>query len=480
MKGIVLSILALTLAVGIMANPLTCYDIQFTDNPNGRSPYENQIVDVRAIVTAVKPNNFYYLGDPEGGSWSGLYVYHRDSSNLLTVGDDVIITGKVIEFNYQNQWTYTLTQMTDISNVELLSSGNPLPPPAVLSTAELPRNNVISEQWEGVFVAFYNVQIKSAVDSFGQFNIADNSNVQAMVDDGFFSIPSQYQINVNDNWYLIRGMVDYWGTSSAGWKINPRDRDDMVKEDNVASSVIRISADSEAKINQISTLEVQTTKLLSAWGVREYTLNVRIDSGRVIYQGYQTEGTLTGSAPTVTVSANGNDIMIHYAVQEGIVSETDAVLIKLVFEPTTYGDIPITITSFMYEDIAINTLYSGRLLVKVDENIAYLSISTTGSGKNVFNPSMNEVLKIDYGTKTGFLARAIIRIYDAQGRLVATPVHQNFASATGIMNTTWNGRDSNMKLLEPGVYYCHAEISNRETSKRYSTVQPIVIKSRLK
>jgi hypothetical protein len=324
------------------------------------------------------------------------------------------------------------------------------------------------------------VQIKSAVDSFGQFNIADNSNVQAMVDDGFFSIPSQYQINVNDNWYLIRGMVDYWGTSSAGWKINPRDRDDMVKEDNVASSVIRISADSEAKINQISTLEVQTTKLLSAWGVREYTLNVRIDSGRVIYQGYQTEGTLTGSAPTVTVSANGNDIMIHYAVQEGIVSETDAVLIKLVFEPTTYGDIPITITSFMYEDIAINTLYSGRLLVKVDENIAYLSISTTGSGKNVFNPSMNEVLKIDYGTKTGFLARAIIRIYDAQGRLVATPVHQNFASATGIMNTTWNGRDSNMKLLEPGVYYCHAEISNRETSKRYSTVQPIVIKSRLK
>lgn len=480
MKGIVLSILALTLAVGIMADPLTCYDIQFTDNPNGRSPYENQIVDVRAIVTAVKPNNFYYLGDPEGGPWSGLYVYHRDSSNLLNVGDEVIVTGKVIEFNYQNQWTYTLTQMTDISNVDILSSGNPLPPATVLSTSELPRNNVISEQWEGVYVAFYNVQIKSSVDNFGQFNIADNSNVQAMVDDGFFSIPSQYQITVNDWWYMIRGMVDYWGTSSAGWKINPRDRNDMVKEDNVASSVIRLSSDTGAKINQTSTLELQTTKLLSAWGVREYSLSLRIDPSKVIYQGFDIAGTLSTSNPSYTVSAAGDSIHIHYASQDGIISPTDGVLLKLKFEPIVYGEIPITITKFMYEDLVINTVYNGRLQVKIEENIAYLNIGTSLSSKNAFNPSMNEVLSIQYGTKTGFLARAVIRVYDAQGRLVATPVNQNFASATGIVSTTWNGRDSNMKLLEPGVYYCHAEISNRETSKRYTTVQPIVIKSRLK
>jgi flagellar hook assembly protein FlgD len=93
---------------------------------------------------------------------------------------------------------------------------------------------------------------------------------------------------------------------------------------------------------------------------------------------------------------------------------------------------------------------------------------------------MNEKIKIEYGTKLGFMAKAIVRIYDAQGRLVATPVNKNFNSPTGFENIMWDGRDSNMKRLEPGLYYCHAEISNRETSKRYSTVQPIVIKTRLK
>ncbi|MCB5259597.1 MAG: hypothetical protein LHW48_03880, partial [Candidatus Cloacimonetes bacterium] len=146
----------------------------------------------------------------------------------------------------------------------------------------------------------------------------------------------------------------------------------------------------------------------------------------------------------------------------------------------TYGDIPIYLDEFFYDTYQINSLNNGRILVKIMENIAHLNLSTTASEKNIFDPAMNEILNIEYGTKTGFLARAIIRIYDAQGRLVATPVHQNFSSSTGIVSTTWNGRDSNMNLLKPGLYYCHAEISNRETSKRFSTVQPIVIKSRLK
>lgn len=480
MKGIVLTFLALTIAVGIMADPLSCYDIQFTENPNGRSPYENQIVDIQAIVTAVKANNFYYLGDPDGGPWSGLYVYHRDSSNLVQVGDEVIVTGKVLEFNYNNQWTHTLTQITDVSNVDILSSGNPVPPAAILSTSELPRNNAISEKWEGVLVAFYNVQIKSATDSYGQFNIADTSNIQAMVDDGFFSIPSQHSIVVGDWWYVIRGMVDYWGTSSAGWKVNPRDRDDLIKEDSVANSTIRLSSDPLAEIDKISTLELNSTKLLSEWGVREYSFDINIDPAKVIYQGFDIDGTVTTAAPSVTVSSAGDVITFHYGSQDGIVSATDMILIKLKFEPKIYGEIPIIITNFKFDDQAISTIYNGRLQVKIQDNIAYLSIGTASSSKNSFDPSMNEVLNIEYGTKTGFLARALIRIYDAQGRLVATPVHQNFTSPTGIVNTTWNGRDSNMKLLEPGIYYCHTEISNRETSKRYTTVQPIVIKSRLK
>nr|HPH94221.1 hypothetical protein [Candidatus Cloacimonas sp.] len=103
-----------------------------------------------------------------------------------------------------------------------------------------------------------------------------------------------------------------------------------------------------------------------------------------------------------------------------------------------------------------------------------------GDKKNIFNPERGEEIIISYGTKTGYLSKAIIRIYDAQGRLVYTPVHKNITSATGIEEYKWNGRDSNLKLLTPGLYYCHLEVTDRSSGDKDNTVQPIVIKSALK
>ncbi|MDD3104211.1 MAG: hypothetical protein PHY24_08375, partial [Candidatus Cloacimonetes bacterium] len=261
----------------------------------------------------------------------------------------------------------------------------------------------------------------------------------------------------------------------------PRDASDMMKVDDVSNSIIRISTESNGVLDQINTLNVYTSKLKSEWGVREYEIKIRIDPNQVLYQGYDISGSLSLYSPIETVSAEGDIITLHYGGQDNLISETDdAVLIKLKFEPKSYGDIVIHLEEFRYDDVDITALTNGKLMVKITENKAHLSIGTDQSGKNIFDPSMNEKINIEYGTKTGFLARALIRIYDAQGRLVATPVHQNFTSSTGIERTSWNGRDSNMKLLPAGLYYCHAEVSNRETGKRYNTVQPIVIKSRLK
>ena len=67
MRNLFLSILAMLLAVGLAADPLSCYDIQYTTNANGSSPYDGQTVEVRAIVTAVRPGSSYYIGDATGG-----------------------------------------------------------------------------------------------------------------------------------------------------------------------------------------------------------------------------------------------------------------------------------------------------------------------------------------------------------------------------------------------------------------------------
>ena len=469
MKGILLCVLAFTLSVGLMAQ-LSCYDIQYTDNPNGNSPYMGQSVTVRGIVTAINRGSSFYIGDADGGPWSGLYVYHGNTSNQVELGDLVDLTGTVDEY-------YNLTELVSVTGFNIISSNNPIPITPI-STADLPYNNNASEPYEGVLVRFNDVQIRSTMDNYGQFRFADSSGVQSMADDVLF-VPQASSIVVNDWWHQIQGVVDYH--SVAGYKILPRNANDMIKVDDVSNSSIRISTEANAVLNEINTLNVYTSKLNSDWGVREYYMQIRIDPGQVLYQGFEIEGSLSSSNPIETVSANGEIITLHYGSQETLSSdEDDTVLIKLKFEPINYGDIPIYIDEFRYDDTDITTLTNGRLMVKITENIAHLNISTASSGRNSFDPSMNEVLNIEFGTKTGFLARGLIRIYDAQGRLVATPVSQNFTSSTGIETTTWNGRDSNMKLLEPGLYYCHAEVSNRESGKRYNTVQPIVIRSRLK
>jgi hypothetical protein len=467
MKGIILIILALFLSVGLMAQ-LSCYDIQYTDNPNGNSPYMGQSVTVQGIVTAINRGSSFYIGDAEGGPWTGLYVYHGNTSNLVELGDLVELTGTVDEY-------YNLTELTGVTSANIISSNNSIPITS-LSTADLPYNNAASEAYEGVMVRFNDVQIKTTMDSYGQYRIADASNIQAMVDDVLY-VPQASQIVVGQWWYQIQGVVDFH--SVAGFKILPRSAEDMIKVDDISTSTIRIQSVGDAAVNEISTLNVLTSKLNADWGVREYSMKLRFDRNQVIFQGIEIVGTLTQTEPTVTLT-DENDLHIHYGVQESIIAEDESVLIRLKFQPLGYGDINIDLYEFMYDDVAITSLVDGKLQVKITQNIAHLSISNDMGGKNIFDPAMNEKINLEYGTKTGFLARALIRIYDAQGRLVATPLHQNFSSSTGIERMSWDGRDSNMKRLEPGLYYCHLEVSNRESGKRYKTVQPIVIKSRLK
>ncbi|MCK9556789.1 MAG: cohesin domain-containing protein [Candidatus Cloacimonetes bacterium] len=466
MKGIVLSVLILTFTVGIMADVLTCYDVQYTTNTNGNSPYKDQTVTVGAVVSALIPNTGLYLSDPEGGPWSGLYVYGRNAAAALAIGDFVNITGEIMEYS-------GLTEMSLPDTWEIISSSNPIPEAIDLSTAEVPYNNNISEQWEGVLVSIYDLTVVSTPDTYGQWRVSSGS-AQSMIDDVMYRPTS---INVGDTWYRISGIVDQH--TSAGYKINPRSAQDMVKEDNIDNSQITVSSVANAAIGESHVLNVETTHISQEWNVQSYAMSLQYDANSLEFEDVIIDSTLTLSQPTISHLGTG-ELKIMYQAAEQMISTSPAVLLKLKFKVKSYGNLEVAITEFMYNDIVLSSLNSGIINVKITENKAHLSISGSVTGKNSFNPSMNEKIKIEYGTKLGFMAKAIVRIYDAQGRLVATPVNKNFNSPTGFENIMWDGRDSNMKRLEPGLYYCHAEISNRETSKRYSTVQPIVIKTRLK
>jgi len=476
-KPLLLAVM-LVLIAGLSAQVRTCYEIQYTDNPNGNSPFSGQSVTVQGIVVAEKfytgtsTNNYgFVISDPDGGPWSGLLVFTNQYQPAR--GDLVQVTGTITEY-------YEFTEMSPTTGFQVISSGNPLPQPTVITTDQL--TGTAAEQWESVFVRVQDVTITAVPNNYGEFYV-NNSSAAAQVDDQCFprSGFSWPQMTVGQSWARIQGVVDF---SFDYYGLNPRDLQDIVQTDTVANATVSVQT-TNASLNTAVDVPVITSRLKPNWYISSYSTVIAIDPSKIIYQGIKTNaGTITPVDPEVTVSTAGDLITISYQSQEPISSAADDLpLFYLVMEPQTYGEALITIQSFSYDNTPINSLFGGKVLTKINTDIAFLNIGRAGSVKNAFNPELNEKITIEYGCRavaTGINTRAIVRIYDAQGRLVATPVNKTISSSLGIESIQWDGRDTNMKLLPIGLYYCHLEVIDRASGAKEITVQPIVIKSNLK
>ena len=193
------------------------FDVQYTQNAgeDGTYPsdYDGENVTVEGIVTATGfAGGKYFISDPDGGAWNGLYVY--DSVNSPAVGDEVELMGKISEY-------YGLTELTDIFGFEILSSGNTLPNAVEISTLSLSN----SEEYEGVLVKITDVTVAAIQDENGQWFVDDGSG-QCQIDDGFFYLDEAgIVLNIGDEWSSITGVVDY---SYDEFGLHPRTTEDMV------------------------------------------------------------------------------------------------------------------------------------------------------------------------------------------------------------------------------------------------------------
>jgi PKD repeat protein len=213
---------------------LTIYDVQYTIVPGANntypSLYNGQEVTVTGIVTGTGFAGYvdnYFIAMPGGGPWSGIYVYKANFFNttnpVVVVGDEVEVTGYVAEY-------YGYTEISGNSNpvtVTLLSSGNPVPNPAVVQTSQLV-DPADAEQYEGCFVEVQNVVVTSEQNNYGEWYVTDVSAVPCQVDDGFFylnSVTPPIVITLGMEWAIIRGCLDY---SYNEYAINPRTPDDLI------------------------------------------------------------------------------------------------------------------------------------------------------------------------------------------------------------------------------------------------------------
>jgi len=172
------------------------------------SPFDGQEVTTTGIVTAsfvtgANATSAYFIQDGTGQR-SGIYVFDGEFSPA--VGDEVEITATVDEF-------FELTELVDVTELTVLSSGNDLPAPAVISTAE-----ANSEDYESVLVHIESGLCTNDDIGFGEFEINDGSGALA-VDDLIYLFQASEGIN-----YQVTAPVYY---SFGSFKLVPSGSEDI-------------------------------------------------------------------------------------------------------------------------------------------------------------------------------------------------------------------------------------------------------------
>ena len=192
---------------------LTCYQVQ---GQQASSPYEGQEVNVLGVVS-VGADEFYTSGAPyavladgAGGPWGGLVLY-GDSLAGLARGDSILISGEVTEY-------YGLTELSYITNVQVLGTGAQLPDPETVTTGDL-ATSADPEAYEAVLVTVTDAIVTSDL-GYGEFLMDDGSG-ECMFDDlGYYS----YDPAVGDTVFSMTGVLWY---SYSDFKLEPRDDADI-------------------------------------------------------------------------------------------------------------------------------------------------------------------------------------------------------------------------------------------------------------
>ncbi len=134
-------------------------------------------VSVRGVVVTTPVNGedgLAFVQEPDAGQWSGISLYLWDEvvmATQLAPGDIVDITGEYAEFFEVSQIV-----VKNPGDIVVVGSGA-VPGPDIVTAAEVARDNVDAEPWEGVRVCINDADVLESNDGFGQYVLVGNALV---------------------------------------------------------------------------------------------------------------------------------------------------------------------------------------------------------------------------------------------------------------------------------------------------------------
>lgn len=144
-----------------------------------KSTMDGTNVTTSGIVTKLINNGFYLqdaLGDGDAATSDGIFVF-TSTAPTVAVGDKVSVSAKVQEYSVSSSaasQANPLTELSSVSAISVLSSGNQLPQPVQVSLAALATQSDM-ERYEGMLVHVTDtltVNQTNFVGSWGQLTVS--------------------------------------------------------------------------------------------------------------------------------------------------------------------------------------------------------------------------------------------------------------------------------------------------------------------
>jgi len=266
---------------------VTIHDIQFTTATPANSPYNNQLVTTKGVVTA-KFSGGFYIQDG-AGAWNGILVI---STDVVTQGDSVQVTGYVSESFYNTQIA------TSVATV-ILNGGMTLPTPAIVTALQ-----VNFEDYEGCLVAIQNAKCTDVNSGYGMWKVEDATDTTKIFDQIYAFTPA---LNI---FYNVTGPV-YYAYSEA--RICPRYAADVT----ISSNVPVVSVDDAVSIypNPASvSLSLNNINLGTIYDIVDVNGKVVVSTGQYLGQPVNIQSLQSGTYYLKLYNKQG--VSIHTFVKE--------------------------------------------------------------------------------------------------------------------------------------------------------------------
>ena len=425
--------------------------------------YDGTVVTLKAVVTigAGVLDDAYTRAYIQDESGRGINLFDFDILPEITRGNLVEVTGTIEDY-LGTGYIDATTEITDITALTVLDTGQALPDPVILSTG-----GASSGEWDGTWIQVTGVMQEDPYYAGGGYNLN--------LDDG----TGRYTVRIWDTTEIdvsefsegdTLTAIGAGSVYSSTYQMLTGYSEDIFEGQPVTEGIGFAGIDPSS----VKAAAQELTLTVTLWSDADETLtdfSVEIPNSWIWSQPDEGSVQLSGDGFSggATVEISGSrTVLVHGAA----VTAADQGLIAIShLDAPEIGEISIFRVKSAPQGQSLKEIQNSPRVTVEGLDKALLSVAPKVFVPNRQSYTDTEGFVIEFNVPTN--SAVVLRLYDIDGRMIRTLVDEQQYAGPG--QVTWNGRDELREVVPIGVYICYLEATDRDKGKTTTDQVPIVV-----